>query len=70
MSDMVPRNQMTKEAMRGAVGVGGGIVALALAGVLGWIPLVGGLLGLGGVGLLVYGGFNLYKFIKNLQKRT
>jgi hypothetical protein len=72
--EMVPRNEMTKQAMRGAVGVGGGIVALIVGGVLTPIPLLGwilgGLLGIGGVGMIIYGGFSLYKFIKNMQKRS
>ncbi len=115
MGDLVPRNVLVKQGMKGVGGiVGGGALLLlsSLGGVVGWIiggvltavglgistsrddrvaglitagagvltlvsqlpvPLLGGiagwLMGVGGVGLIVAGGYSLIKFFVNLSKR-
>ena len=117
MDDLVPRSQLTKQAVSGAAGVGGGIAlfilrAIAAAGFLpgaivggiialaglvigsskedrtaGWIvfgaglvTVVGAIPGIGGavrwllpvtgIGLLIMGGIQLFRFFRNLKKRA
>ena len=54
-------------------GIAGGIGLFVAAALVNLIPLVGGvgstLLNLGGVGLLILGGYNGYQFIRNLRRR-
>lgn len=109
MGDLVPRSQLSNQVMKGIGGIGGGILLMALSGVIsgpvGWIAAgVLGVIGLGltlskkekkagmatlgvaavtalagiffpgliwvaGAGLIIFGGFSIYKFIKNMQKR-
>jgi len=117
MGDLIPRSQLTRQAMTGAAGVGGGVAlfilrAVAAAGVVpglivggiislaglviasskedrtaGWvtlgaglatvigsIPGIGGavrwLLPVAGVGLLIMGGVQLFRFFRNLKNRA
>ena len=73
MGDLVPRKQLVNQALVGGGGILGGIVVLSLSGFLGKIPLLGWILGpilgIGGLALIVIGGFALYKFIRNMSKR-
>jgi hypothetical protein len=117
MGDIVPRDQLTKQAMTGVGGVAGGIallvvraltgstvgglviggiaalvglimtkdradrkaglVALAAGGITvlglaipGLRTLAGTLLLISGIGLLGFGGWSLFKFIKNLRRQS
>ena len=117
MGDIVPRNKLVKQGVKGLGGVGGGITILILsslgtisglvfgglltavgiliskskddriagtivagAGIITLIsllikiPAIGSvaswLMGIGGVGLILAGGWSIFKFIKNLRKRS
>ena len=114
MGDIVPRNKLVKQGVKGLGGVGGGITILILsslgtisglvfgglltavgiliskskddriagtivagAGIItliSKIPAIGSvaswLMGIGGVGLILAGGWSIFKFIKNLRKRS
>lgn len=58
-----------KDRVAGLITTGAGILAMVSI-----IPILGGLsnpiLFIGGIGLIVAGGLSLFKFIKNLLKRT
>lgn len=117
MGDIVPRNQLVKQGVKGVAGVGGGIGLLILNGIasagfipglvaggivaiaglvigssredrtaglitigagaatiLASLPVIGGLVGwlmpVAGVGLILAGGWSLFKFWRNLRKRS
>ena len=77
MGDLVPREKVSQQGVRAVGGIGGGValyVAAELVGwLLGWIPIVGGLGGnllkLASFGLLAFGGYNGFQFIRNLRRR-
>ncbi|MBN1696040.1 MAG: hypothetical protein JW881_00885 [Spirochaetales bacterium] len=72
MGELVPRQQLVKQAMVGVGGIGGGIILLALGGVGFWPGIIiGGLIGIVGLamaaskkdkgaGLIVAGGGIVY----------
>ncbi|GAH81024.1 unnamed protein product [marine sediment metagenome] len=117
MGDLVPRQELVKQGVKGVAGVGGGIGLLILNGIAsaGFLPglIVGGLvtvvgmvigsskedrraglitiaagaatiaasiplidrivswlLPVAGIGLIVAGGYSLFKFWRNLRKRS
>ncbi len=116
MGDLVPRDQLVKQGMKGIAGVGGGIGLLVLTGIsahpiagliaggvvavagavigsspedrrAGMVtvgaglatvvaslpvigPLVHWLLPVAGVGLILAGGWSLFKFWRNLRRRS
>ena len=73
MSDIVPREKVSQQGVRAAGGVAGGIAVLLLGSLAGLLPVLGGvlnaLLSIGGIGLLGFGGYNLFQFIRNLRRR-
>ena len=73
MSDIVPREKVSQQGVRAAGGVAGGIAVLLLGSLVGLLPVLGGvlkaLLSIGGIGLLGFGGYNLFQFIRNLRRR-
>jgi hypothetical protein len=60
------RSKEDRKAGLAIAGVGGltAITAIPAVG-----PIAGWLLGVSGVGLLIYGGWNLFKFIRGYRKR-
>ena len=113
MGEMVSRNELSNQLLKGVGGVGSGAAILALQSLLVWpiglIPtgililaglvlsasqtqrkagvvalgagiitgaitiansLLGPLVWLAGLGLIIAGGFSLYKFFKNMKART
>lgn len=74
VGDLVPREKVSKQGVRAVFGIGGGVGLFLAATLVGWIPLVGGIAGtlmnLGGFGLLAWGGFNGFQFIRNLRRRS
>ena len=73
MSEIVPREKVSQQGVRAAGGVAGALALLLLGPVAGMLPVVGGvlktLMSIGGVGLLGFGGYNLFQFIRNLRRR-
>ena len=73
MGDLVPREKVSQQGVRAVGGIGGGVAMFVAAALVGWIPLVGGLVGtllnLAGFGLLAFGGYNGFQFIRNLRRR-
>jgi hypothetical protein len=52
MSDIVPRNELSRNGVRGVIALGGGITAFVLAGMGGWGGIIiGGLIALVGLAL-------------------
>ena len=117
MGDLVPRQELVKQGVKGVAGVGGGIGLLILNGiasagflpglivgglvtvagmvigsskedrraglitvaagvltVIASLPFIGGIAGwllpVAGIGLIVAGGYSLFKFWRNLRKRS
>lgn len=73
MSDIVPREKVSQQGVRAAGGVAGGVAVLLVALLVGHIPVLGGLLktlmNISGIGLLGFGGYNLFQFLRNLRRR-
>ena len=74
MSDIVPREKVSQQGVRAAGGLVGGLALLLVLGPLaGLLPLLGGvlktLLSISGIGLLGFGGYNAFQFIRNLRRR-
>ena len=73
MSDIVPREKVSQQGVRAALGIAGALALLLLGPLVGMLPLVGGvlktLMSIGGIGLLGFGGYNLFQFIRNLRRR-
>ena len=74
MSDIVPREKVSQQGVRATGGLVGGLALLLVIGPLvGLLPLLGGVLktlaSISGIGLLGFGGYNVFQFIRNLRRR-
>ena len=73
MSEIVPREKVSQQGVRAAGGLVGGLALLLLGPLVGMVPLLGGvlqtLMSISGIGLLGFGGYNVFQFIRNLRRR-